>query len=73
MLARIRKAITAGVGAAIAAFLPALLDALNVDGFGRISVGKAIGVALAAGAVVGWATYKIRNVGTIAGSEPAVR
>lgn len=73
MLARIRKAIVAGIGAAVAAFLPALLDALNVDGFNQVSVIKAAGVAIAAGAVVGIATYKIRNAGTVNGSAPFTR
>lgn len=70
MLARIRKAIVAGFGASAAALLPAALDAFNVDGFTQTSVGKAIGVALAAGVAVGWATYKVRNVGTVGGSDP---
>ncbi len=72
MFARIRKAIVAGIGAALTALLPALLDALNVGGFNQVSVAKAVGVAIAAGVVVGIATYKVRNDATVNGSEPAL-
>lgn len=70
MFARIRKALTAGIGAAIAAFLPALLDALNVSGFDRVSVERSVLAAVAAGLVVGAATYRVRNAGTVNGSTP---
>jgi hypothetical protein len=68
MLARIRKAIVAGFGAAATALIPALLDAFNVDGFNQTSIGAALGVALTAGVVVGYATFKVRNDGTVNGS-----
>lgn len=71
MFARIRKAVVAGVGAALTAFLPALLDAFNVLGFQAPAAGQALGVAIVAGVAVGYATFKVRNDGTVNGSEPA--
>lgn len=71
MFARIRKAVVAGVGAALTAFLPALLDAFNVLGFQGPAAGQALGVAIVAGVAVGVATYKTRNAGTVDGSVPA--
>jgi hypothetical protein len=71
MLARIRKAVVAGVGAALAAFVSALVQSATEGVINRDEVAKGIGVAIVAGVTVGWATYKVRNVGTVNGSDPA--
>lgn len=67
-LARIRKAITAGVGAGIAALVPALINGdqpATAQGWGAL-----IGGAVALAVVTGIATYNIRNARTVNGSEP---
>ena len=58
MLARIRKALVAGLGAGIAAGVSALVTsgALTKD-----EVSKALGVGLVAAAGTGWATWRVEN------------
>lgn len=58
MIARIRKAVIAGVGAGLAAAVGALVEA---GGVSEDTVAKAIGVGVAAGVSVGWATYRVPN------------
>lgn len=69
-LARIRKAVLAGVAATVAAIVPALINGdqpATPEGWGAL-----IGGALALGIAAGWGTYRIRNAGTINGSDPEV-
>ena len=63
MLARIRKAAVAGLGAGIAAGVGALATsgALTKD-----EVSKAFGVALVAAAGTAWATWRVPNKPTLA-------
>lgn len=70
MLARIRKAVVAGVGAGLAAFVAAIVQSATEGVVNRDEVSRAIGMGLAAGVTVGAATYKIRNPGTVNGSDP---
>lgn len=58
MLAKVRKAVLAGLGAGLAAGGGVLLEAGAPD---RAQVGKAIGAFVVAAATVGWATYRVRN------------
>ena len=58
MLARIRKALIAGAGAAAAAAVGALVESGGVT---EDTVAKAIGVGITAGVAVGWATYRVPN------------
>lgn len=67
-VARVRKAIAAGVGATIAAIVPALINGdqpATPEGWGAL-----IGGAIALGIVTGLATYRVRNAGTVGGSDP---
>lgn len=67
-LKRIRKAITAGAGATVAAIVPALINGdqpATAQGWGAL-----IGGAIAIGIVTGYLTYKVRNYGTVNGSDP---
>lgn len=73
MLARIRKAVVAGIGAGLAAFIAALVQSATEGVVNRDEVSKAIGMAIAAAVTVGLATYKVRNAGTVNGSEPVDR
>lgn len=69
-LARIRKAIAAGVGATIAAIVPALINGdkpATAQGWGAL-----IGGAIALGVATGVAAYSVRNAGTINGSDPQI-
>jgi hypothetical protein len=60
---RIRKAITAGIGAAITAGLTAVVT----DGaLTRAEFSKSLGVALVAGVTVAWATWRVPNTPTTA-------
>ncbi len=63
MLARIRKAVIAGLGAGIAAGVGALAagGALTKD-----QVSKALGVAIVAAAGTAWATWRVPNKPTYA-------
>lgn len=69
MLARIRKAVVAGLFAGVSAGAATLVQtgAPTED-----QVTKALGIALAAAVVTGIATFKTRNAGTINGSDPVV-
>lgn len=58
MLARIRKAVIAGLGAGVAAAVPVIWKSGKLDG---ASVSQAIGAFVAAAALVGWATWGARN------------
>ncbi len=61
MLARIRKALVAGIGAGLAAFVAALIQSATEGVVNRDEVVKAFGMGLAAAASVGLATYGVRN------------
>lgn len=58
MLARIRKALIAGLGAGVAAGIGALATAGALT---RDEFSKALGVGIVAAATVGWATYRVPN------------
>jgi uncharacterized membrane protein YjjB (DUF3815 family) len=58
MLARVRKAVTAGLGAGFAAGFGVLFEAGAPN---RDQVSKAIGAFVVAAAVVGWATWRVPN------------
>jgi len=60
VLARIRKAVVAGVAAGVAAFLGALgqTGAPTQD-----DLSKALGLAVVAAAVAGYATWRVPNAG----------
>ncbi|MCY1141392.1 hypothetical protein OWR29_25620 [Actinoplanes sp. Pm04-4] len=58
MLARIRKAVVAGLGAGITTGVGALVVAGNMS---RENVSQAIGVGITAAATVGWATWRAPN------------
>lgn len=58
MIARIRKAVIAGLGAGMAAFVAALAAAPAVD---QDEVTRAVGVALLATAATAWATWRVPN------------
>lgn len=68
MLARIRKAVVAGLGAAASAFVAAMVNSATEGTVNRDEVIKAVGVAVVAGFTVGAATYKVTNAGTVNGS-----
>lgn len=68
MLARIRKAITAGLGAGIAAGLGAVATSGALT---RDEVSKALGVGLVAAVATGWATWRVRNAPTYLTGGPA--
>lgn len=61
MIARIRKAATAGIGAGIAAGIGALTTAGTLN---RDEAAKALGVAIVAAAGTAWATWRVRNAST---------
>lgn len=63
MLARIRKALVAAAGSALAAGGSALFTALP-EGLTQEEISKAVGAAIAAAVAVGWATYRVRNAPT---------
>lgn len=58
LIARIRKAVIAGLGAGIAAGIGALA---TVGTLNRDEASKALGVALVAAAGTAWATWRIPN------------
>lgn len=67
MIARVRKAVIAGLGAGVAAGVGALATAgaLTKDEFS-----KALGVGIVAAATVGWATYRVPNKSSYATGGP---
>lgn len=58
MLARIRKAAVAGVGAGAAAFIGALVVAGAPT---KDEASKALGVAIVAAAGTAWTTWRVKN------------
>lgn len=58
MLAKVRKAVIAGLGAGLAAGFGVLLESGAPT---REQVGKALGAFVVAAAGVGWATYRVSN------------
>jgi high-affinity Fe2+/Pb2+ permease len=58
MLARIRKAVVAGVGAGVAAAVSVIWKSGKVDG---ATISQAIGAFAAAAALIGWATWRAPN------------
>lgn len=58
MLARIRKAVLAGIGAGVAAGVGSLVQAGAPT---EDEVSKAVGVAVIAAITIGWATYRVPN------------
>jgi hypothetical protein len=64
---RIRKALVAGAGAALTAVVAGVQGGAPATSDGW--VGLIVG-AVGAGVLVAWATYKVRNAGTVNGSDP---
>lgn len=60
-MARIRKAVVAGVMAGVATAAGVVFKAGNLD---RDTIGQALGAFVAAGVPVAIATYKTRNAGS---------
>jgi hypothetical protein len=58
MLARVRKAIIAGLAAGLSVAVGALVAAGTLD---QEQVSKAIGAGVAAAVVAGWATWRVPN------------
>lgn len=58
MLARIRKAVVAGLGGGIAPAAAVLAKATAID---RATVGQALGAFLVGAAALGWATWRVPN------------
>jgi hypothetical protein len=71
MLARIRKALVAGIGAGLAAAVAALMQAALEGNINRDEVSRAIGAGVAAAVAIGWATYKVRNAPAVSPSPYA--
>lgn len=68
MLARIRKALVAGLGAGAGAGVAVIAKAnWHLD---HVTISQALAAAILAGVPVGVATYQTRNPGTINGSDP---
>lgn len=61
---KVRKAVIAGLGAGIVAALGVLLKAGRLD---SVTVSQALGALVAAGASVGWATWRVPNAPAEAG------
>ncbi|WP_328465554.1 hypothetical protein OHA21_43890 [Actinoplanes sp. NBC_00393] len=61
MLARIRKAVIAGVGAGAAAVVAALVQSATEGNVNRDEVSRAIGLGVAAAVSVGWAAWRVPN------------
>lgn len=66
MIARIRKAVIAGLGAGVAAGIGALATAGALT---RDEFSKALGVAIVAAAATGWATWRVPNASTGAAAD----
>jgi len=68
MLARIRKAVVAGLGAGIGAATTVLANAgWHLD---SATVSQALGAFVTAAAALGWATWRVENAGSVNGSYP---
>lgn len=68
MLARIRKAVTAGLGAGLGSATTVLVKAgWHLD---STTVSQALAALILAGVPVGWATWRIENAGSVNGSYP---
>lgn len=70
MLARIRKALVAGLGAGAAAATAALIQSAGKGSVTQTDVATAVGLAVTSALTVGLATYATRNAGLPGGSEP---
>lgn len=66
-LAKIRKALVAGGAAAVTAMVSSVLTDPPSTTEGWIGL---VASALGVGVAVGWATWKVRNTGTVNGSTP---
>lgn len=64
MFARIRKAVVAGLGAALAAFSSAMVNSATEGQINRDEVIKAVGIAVAAGLVTFGAVWGVKNEGS---------
>jgi hypothetical protein len=60
-MARIRKALVAGLGAGVAAAVAVLVKGGSLD---RDTIGQALGAFIVAAVPVGLATYSARNAGS---------
>jgi hypothetical protein len=58
VLARIRKAVTAGLAAGVSVGVGALVAAGTLD---QDQISKAIGAGVAAAVLAGWATWRVPN------------
>jgi len=58
MLARVRKAITAGLAAGVSVAVGAIVAAGTLD---QDQISKAIGAGVAAAVLAGWATWRVPN------------
>lgn len=67
---RARKAFLAGAGAFVTAMVVGLKTEIPQTNEGWVAL---ITGALVSGIVVGWSTYKIRNVATVEGSDPTAQ
>lgn len=68
MLARIRKAAVAGLGAGVGAGVAVVAKAnWHLD---STTFSQALAALILAGVPVAWATFKVRNAGTVNGSDP---
>lgn len=65
---RARKSISAGVAAALASFVTSVAAEVPKTRDGWIAL---VAASAGFGIAAAWTTYKIRNKGTISGSEPA--
>lgn len=61
MLARIRKAVIAGVGAGVTAGIGALSTVFQDGRISTQELGAVVGAVLVAAAVTGYATFKVPN------------
>lgn len=69
-LARIRKAIVAGAGTAVGTCAAAVVTGAPHNPEGWVTL---VASAIGAGVVTALATYRVRNAGSVNGSDPGVR
>jgi ABC-type uncharacterized transport system permease subunit len=67
MLARIRKAVVAGIVAGAGGAIAVLAKAGNFD---KVTVSQALGAFIAAGAVAAWSTWRVPNAKPLAPYDP---